>query len=255
MSTEWLVTNLLSVWLMPPLNLIALIALGLFIAPRRRRLGLAIAGSALSILAVLSTVAVGSFLVSTLERDMTPISAAQLRDGGAGAIVILGGGRNRGSPEYGGETISSATLARVRYGARLARETRLPVLVSGGKPDGGKASEADLMAAALADDFGLSARWREGSSINTIENARFSARMLEDAGIKRVILVTDAWHMRRSVERFRSAGLEVIPAPTNYATQLGLSPVDFLPTTSGLFNSNRAFHEWIGILVSRARGV
>jgi len=82
-----------------------------------------------------------------------------------------------------------------------------------------------------------------------------SARMLEDAGIKRVILVTDAWHMRRSVERFRSAGLEVIPAPTNYATQPGLSPVDFLPTTSGLFNSNRAFHEWIGILVSRARGV
>ena len=95
----------------------------------------------------------------------------------------------------------------------------------------------------------------QGKSINTIENARFSARMIEDAGIKRVILVTDAWHMRRSVDRFRSAGLEVIPAPTNYATQPELSPIDFLPTTGGLFNSTRAFHEWIGILVSRARGV
>ena len=255
MSTEWLITNLLSPWLLPPLNLIAIIAIGLAFVPKRPRLGLAISAGGLTVLAALSTGAVGNLLVSTLEEGMTPITAKQLREGGAGAIVILGGGRNRGSPEYGGETVSRSSLARTRYGARLARESGLPVLLTSGKPDGGIATEADLMADAMEQEFGVKVRWRENASINTIENARFSARVLAGAGIKRIVLVTDAWHMPRSITRFHAAGLEVIAAPTNYYSRPSLTPVDFLPTEGGLEKSNIAFHEWIGILVSWARGV
>ena len=53
------------------------------------------------------------------------------------AIVILGGGVRRHAAEYGGDTLGQLTLERVRYGARVARLTGLPVLVSGGSVFGG----------------------------------------------------------------------------------------------------------------------
>ena len=252
MSIEWLVTNFLSAWLLPPLDLIAVIAVGLALTRKRRRLGLTICITALAGLALLCLPVGGHLLITSLET-IPPIKAAELHNGGAGAIVILGSGR-RISPEYGGDTVSEVGLVRIRYGARLARETRLPVLVTGGRPDGGSASEADLMAETLDQDFGVKVRWRETESINTIQNARFSAKILADAGIKRVILVTDASHMRRSIARFRSADIEVVPAPTAFHVRSSFTPLDFLPSAGGLLNSGKALHEWVGILVSWARG-
>lgn len=253
MSTEWLITNLLAAWALPPLCLIAGIAAGLALVPRRPRLGLGLAACSLAALAALSTGVVANELIASLESGVPPLTMPAARASGAGAIVVLGGGR-RFAPEYGGETASDAGIARLRLGARLARETQLPLLVTGGRPDGGRTSEADVMAEALQQDFGVAARWREGESINTIENARFSARILAGSGIRRVILVTDAWHMPRSVERFRAAGLEVVPAPTGFASRPAISAVDFLPSAGSLSVSSRAFREWIGILVTRARG-
>jgi uncharacterized SAM-binding protein YcdF (DUF218 family) len=253
-STQWLITQLLSVWLLPPLDLIVVIALGLALARRRPRAGLAVATAGLAVLAVLSVPRVGDLLAATLENSAPPLQAQRARDAGAGAIVVLGGGRNRGALEYGGETLDAASLGRVRYGARLARLTGLPLLVSGGRPDGGGTTEADLMARVLAQDFGLQARWRETRSINTIQDARLSAAILAAAGVRRVILVTDATHMRRASQRFRVAGLEVVPAPTNYRAQRVHTPVDWLPSARGLSKSSRALREWIGILWSRERG-
>lgn len=253
MSAEWLITNFLSAWLLPPLDLIAVIALGLALAPRRPRLGLTIAASSLALLAVLCTPVAGHLLISTLE-SYPPLKSSEISESGAGAIVVLGSGR-RVAPEYGGDTVSDGGLVRIRYGARLARETRLPVLVTGGKPTGGSISEAEVMAEALDRDFGVKARWLETASINTIQNAQFSAKILAEAGIKRVILVTDASHMRRSVARFRSVHIDVVPAPTAFHIRSEFTLLDYLPSTRGLFLSNRALHEWVGILVSRARGV
>ena len=274
MPAERLFTNLAAIWLLPPLDLIVVIAIGLVLAGRRPRLGRAIAATALGVLALLCTEALGDWLLGTLDRDAPPLSATleartggarpearkddaalEARKAGAGAIVVLGGGRNLGALEYGGETLSHETLARVRYGARLARDSGLPLLVSGGKPGGGRASEADLMAAALEHEFGATVRWREGESINTIENARYSAKLLRAAGIGRVLLVTDAAHMLRAAERFRVAGIEVVPAPTDYLAKQDHTPFDFLPSARGLAKSNRALREWVGILASRARGV
>ena len=47
---------------------------------------------------------------------------------------MLGGGVDYGAPEYGGNTVVSSTLVRLRYAARLYRATGKPVLVSGGDP-------------------------------------------------------------------------------------------------------------------------
>lgn len=257
MSTSWLLSNLVAAWALPPLNGLLLAALGLWIARRHRRTGLGLCAAALAALAVLSTPAGGGLLIGWVESGAPALDPARARASGAGAIVILGGGRNRNAPEFGAdaETVSEPTLARVRYGARLARDTGLPVLVSGGKPDGGAHSEAALMAEALEREFKVPVRWRETRSDDTIENARYSAVLLKEAGITRVLLVTDAMHMPRAAERFRVAGLDPVPAPTNFRGGGPLTPVDFLPSAWGLRTSSMAMREGIGLLVSRLRGV
>ena len=98
----------------------------------------------------------------------------------AQAVVILGGGVRRDAPEYGGDTLATLTLERVRYGARVARLTGLPVLVSGGSVLGGE-PEAKLMAASLEREFGVPVRWVETRSRTTHENAVLSARIAEEA--------------------------------------------------------------------------
>jgi len=251
---EWWVTNFLSPWLLPPLDLLVLIAVGLALARKRRRAGVAISVGALAMLTILSTPMLGHALIASLESGVQAATPAQLAGSGARAIVILGSGR-RAAPEYGGQTVSDGALGRMRFGARLARETNLPVLVAGGKPDGGAISEAELMAESLERDFGVKVRWQETESINTIQNARFSAKILADAGIRRIVLVTDASHMSRSIARFQAAGLEVVPAPISFHIHSSFNPLDLLPTAGGLFYSSRALHEWLGTLVSRARGV
>src|SRR5262249_37927778 len=54
------------------------------------------------------------------------------------------------------------------------------------------------------------------SSRTTYENAVESARLLNDRDMPRVVLVTDAAHLRRAVACFRKQGLDVIPCGSHY---------------------------------------
>ena len=115
--------------------------------------------------------------------------------------------------EFGGETATDRSLIRLRHGARLARETQLPVLISGGRPLRAENSEAAVMAGILKNEFGIAVRWREEQSQDTAGNARYSAEILRQAGITRVVLVTQAFHMPRARLLFEAAGVQVVPAP------------------------------------------
>jgi uncharacterized SAM-binding protein YcdF (DUF218 family) len=186
--------------------------------------------------------------VHPLENLTTPL--IKTRDTGAQAIVVLAAGRLAHAPEYGGEDIPDyIALARLRYAARLHRETGLPVLVSGGNrsPDGQLASKAIGMAQALRDDFATPVRWLETESNTTAENAAFSAKILKENGVQRILLVTDAMHMPRSVRIFKQSGLEVIAAPTMFFSLGLLTPSHFIPSAEGLRRSYYAIYEWIGM--------
>ena len=130
------------------------------------------------------------------------------------AIVVIGGGAYRNSPEYGGSSVSGFTLERIRYAAWLHRRNRIPILVSGGRIGTGLPSEAELMAQTLRDELGVPVRWLETDSFNTYENAVNSAAILRKHGIEDIALVTHSFHMPRAVEIFRNTGLNVTPAPT-----------------------------------------
>jgi uncharacterized SAM-binding protein YcdF (DUF218 family) len=211
-------------------------------------------GIAGALLALAVTMSLGLPVVSTALIDGLQIypalaeneieSAAQ---GPPAAIVILSAGRRSYAPEYGGETVDNIALERIRYGATLARRTGLPVLVSGGLIEDGRIPLARLMADVLMRDYALEAKWQEGRSGTTAENAIFSSEILKQAGIMRVVLVTHAWHMKRARDAFAAQGMTVIPAPTAF---YGRTPSDLMqtltPSFAALRMSGYAIHEIVG---------
>jgi uncharacterized SAM-binding protein YcdF (DUF218 family) len=234
---------------LPPTSLVAAALAGIFLALRWRAAGLALAAVSLSALLALSTSFVAQALIGTLEPP--PLAATQ-RDA-AQAIVVLAGGRVHASPEWGGDTVSVSTLRRLRYGAQLARETGLPVLLSGGNPDRAPLPEARLMQAVLERDFGIRARWIEDRSDTTAENARLSAAILAPLGLARVLLVTDAYHMPRARRAFAVAGLTAIAAPTGYIGRPAFRLPHLVPNAEALRASNLALREWVAGLWYRLR--
>lgn len=246
MNTAWLVNVTLGALLLPPLNLILLCALGLYMRRRWPRLGLVLSIMALFVLAIFSTRFGASLFVAPLEKLNPPLQS--LNATGAQAIVVLGGGRISNAPEYSGQDIpSSPTLQRLRYAAKLQRATHLPILVTGGRPDGAEVSEAAIMARVLKEEFSVPVQWLEEESNNTAENAQLSVRKLREAGVHKILLVTDAMHMERAKRSFTQVGLEVVPAPTIFRSTSRVTPVDFLPSSQWLQQTSYAMHEWLGM--------
>lgn len=239
--------KLLTALALPPAGPLLLAALGLLLWRRWPRIGKSLAWSGLALLWLLATPAVTKPMLAAIE-DVPPLDIARMKD--AQAIVVLGGGSYFAAPEYGGDTVSSGSLVRIRYAARLQRETGLPLLVSGGAPLGG-VPEGRSMQAALEKEFGVKVRWVEDASADTQENARLSAPLLREAGVKRVLLVTHAWHMRRAQEAFAIEQLEVVAAPTGYEAQGPLTALEFLPGPGGLWAGRIALNEWLGRLVQK----
>ena len=139
-----------------------------------------------------------------------------------------------------------AARLRRRYGARLAHETGLPVLVSGGLPRADLPAHAELMRDALERDFGVPVRWLESRSRDTFENARESAAILRRDGIGKAYLVTHAWHMPRAVAAFARTDLVVVPAPTGFRAAPTWDWQTFTPSPKALRESGWALHEWLG---------
>jgi uncharacterized SAM-binding protein YcdF (DUF218 family) len=242
----FLLKKILAALILPPAGPILLALFGLWLLRAKSRRwqhgGAALATLSLFGLLVLSLPVVGNALMAPLEPH-PPIAPEQLRR--VQAIVILGGGSYFAAPEYGGDTVSHYTLERLRYGARLGRESSLPVLVTGGAPFGGRA-EAESMREALERDFGVKVRWVESAARDTAENARLSAPLLKAAGVTRIALVSHGWHLPRAIELFEKQGIEVTPAPTAFSTGSPSLLEDLLP--GGLVTSRLALREYLGRL-------
>jgi uncharacterized SAM-binding protein YcdF (DUF218 family) len=96
----------------------------------------------------------------------------------------------------------------------------------------------------------------ETKARNTRENGLFSRELLQEMGAGKVLLVTSAWHMRRSEAVFGKLGIDVIPAATDsFLPQLSSGfPFGWLPDVDAMAVSTRCIKEWIGLGVYRLRG-
>jgi uncharacterized SAM-binding protein YcdF (DUF218 family) len=233
---------------LPPLGPLILAAAGLALAVvGRRRLrsaGLALSASGLVLLWALATPIVADALIRAVERypalDLTQPVDAQ-------AIVILSGGVRVGAPEYRMAAPNATTLLRLVYGARVARTTGLPVLVSGSR------LEATAMRETLEHDLAVTPRWVESRSRDTRENADRAAELLAPDGVRRIVLVTSAAHMARAVVEFERAGLAVVPAPAEPWTRRERGILAWEPNANALERSQRALYELLGRSVQALR--
>ncbi|MDB5963431.1 MAG: YdcF family protein [Massilia sp.] len=236
--------------LLPPGSLMLLFAIGVLVWRRRPLLGKWLCGSAMALLYVLST-GVGSWLLARPLELLEPTLDASQAGASAQAIVVLSAGRIKHSPEYGGHNVPDfVALERMAYGAHLARLSGLPLLVTGGLIS--KDPDDEPLAAGMArlfnSAFGVQVRWIEMHSATTAENASMSAAMLRRDGVSRVVLVTNAMHMRRARIAFERAGLQVVPGPTFYVTARGFNPGELMPTAENLRRSYYAIYEWLGLV-------
>jgi uncharacterized SAM-binding protein YcdF (DUF218 family) len=232
--------------LVPPNLFILLAMLGVLLAWRWTRLGLAVAtiGTILLYLASLPVVAdCLIWSVETLAVTMTnPASAARPE-----AIVVLSGDYRPGEKPGEPDTVGPLTLERLAEAAYQQRRLGLPVLVSGGRPRDADESLARLMSTSLERDFGIPVRWREERSGNTYENAAFSAEMLRQAGIRSALVVTHPWHMARALWSFRAVGFPATPATLDEWGTFSLSVGAFFPQVTALLGSYYALHELFGL--------
>jgi len=250
----FLLKKILAALILPPTGPVLLALFGLWLSRSCRSRRWQYGGAALATLSLLGLLllalpVVGNALMARLENQ-PPITPAQLQR--VQAIVILGAGSYYAAPEYGGDTVSHYTLERLRYAARLARESRLPLLVTGGAPFGGRA-EAESMREALEKDFGMKVRWAETAARDTAENASLSAAMLKAAGVTRIALVSHGWHLPRAIALFEKQGLEVTPAPTAFSTGSPSLIENLLP--GGLNRSRQALNEYLGQLYNRLKDI
>lgn len=171
------------------------------------------------------------------------------------AIVVLGGGRRLGaqdSSEYSHQDLGKESLERVRLAAKVAKQTGLPILTTGGLPDARGESqsidqaEAAIMALVLKNEYGLSVKWIEDQSHTTQENAVYSAKLLKPEGVDHIYLVTQFWHMPRAQKIFEKQGFKVFPIAQGYQASQRYTPLDFYPSAQGMTLTRQIWHESLG---------
>jgi uncharacterized SAM-binding protein YcdF (DUF218 family) len=231
---------------LPPAGalIVAILGLGIVHFTRLRRTGTALCALGLALLWLLATPLIADVLERGREREPALDLSAVPR---ADAIVILAGGVRDVAPEYGAAAPSLTTLQRLTYGARVARATGLPLLVSG------TAEEASAMSDFLQHDFGVHVRWVENRARDTQQNAQMSAVILKPAGVRTILLVTSGTHMTRASAEFRLVGFTVIPAPTGMWARGEPGVRGWVPSAEALRRSESALYEDLGNLVLTLR--
>jgi len=237
--------------ILPPVGPLLLCLLGVVLTRFTRTLGRRVALTAVALQFLLAMPVVAG-LLTWVVAEGGALAPGRGRD--AQAIVVLAGGTITDAPEYGGDTVTVLSLERARYGAKLARERGLPVAVSGGSVFGGR-PEAEVIGDLLEREMGTPVKWREPGSRNTHENAVESARLLLPTGVRHVLLVTHAVHMRRARRELEAAGFVVTPAPT-VIPDPGVHTVwDVVPTAAAYPGTTLALHEMLGNLKATLDGI
>jgi len=167
----------------------------------------------------------------------------------ADAIVVLGGAWNYEWLDRPGVSADQLKYSRVAAGARAWLAGRAPVVIlTGGR------GEADMMARAITQ-LGVpsNALLLERDSLDTTGNAVNTAKIAEDYGFKRILLVTGASHMPRAMLSFQRAGLAAtaVSVPSSYQPRPGIWR--WVPSMRSLRRSTTALKEVVGLAALRVK--
>jgi len=231
-------------------------ALSLALRVRWPRLSLGLGAVGLLVLYLFSTFPVAGALTRFVERG----AHSTQRPGVVyDAVIVLGGMSEPGPSALAGTPQFGEAVERMLAGhAEVASGRATHLIISGGliETDPAIPREADTVAETLLQ-LGLTDAQviREDKSRNTRENALFTAELVRARGFKTLLLVTSAFHMKRSLGCFHAVGLDPDVLPTDWrAPGPGAANRNWTPRAEALDDSTRMFRELAGRLVYRARG-
>jgi uncharacterized SAM-binding protein YcdF (DUF218 family) len=248
---------------LPPVPLLLLVIVGARMIPWRRGLGWFFVLLALASLWLSGCAAVGEWLMRELLQPPPALDApnrAALRQEvartNAVAIVALGGGSESHAPEYGMPSLTARSLERLRYAVWLSRETGAPAGFSGGvgHGQGDGLAEASIAARIAVREFGRPLRWAESESRDTRENAAYTVTALKTERVRRIVLVTHAWHMPRAQRAFEDAArranadIAILAAPIAWAPRIESPALRWLPSIEGHALVRQTLREAIGLV-------
>ena len=230
---------------------IVIVAVGLvFVLLKKRKVAVIVLGLALAWFWFWSMPIVSGWLALPLEEDYPVQLAENMPE--ADAIVLLGGGV-WGTTNYPYAMLKDGA-DRAWHAARLWKAGKAPIIIPSNV-------DAELCDIKLLIDLGVPRESvvLENKAVNTEENAKFVREILaqrrkgaEDAGKSKILLVTSACHMKRSLYMFQKYApeIECIPAATDYQT-LPWKDEPFkwrhlLPDIGAFARNNAFIHEYIG---------
>ena len=269
-----MLTNIIEWALLPPGITCILVLFGLIFSMSWRRLGHTLIGIGLFLLYLGSIPFTTAILARAIEpAEVLTVDVAKEID--ADAIIVIGGKRNLTANEFGSvdpqdnsltDTVSldNNTINRLRYTAQLIKainvkeeNNNIEIILSGGQLHPKGPSRAQLMAAALKNDFNIQQEpYLESRSLTPYESAMFSLDLVANREINKVILIGDAWELPRITDAFRhtfssNKKIEVIPAPVNFRDSKHLSLELWLPQGKAIELNNKAMGEIISRVVYR----
>jgi uncharacterized SAM-binding protein YcdF (DUF218 family) len=193
-----------------------LLVLALVMIWRKSRWSAVPIGLSLAVIWLSGNVWVVNGMLQSLEWRHIP--AGELPK--AEAIVLLGGAtRSMAYPRVNPDLNEHGD--RVTYTAQLYKKGKAPIIIiSGGRSEwmGSGIPEASDISKMFQKDYDIPATAiiEELISLNTYENAVNVQKIMKERNLKKVLLVTSAFHMPRSVRIFRKLNIDIIPAPSDY---------------------------------------
>ena len=168
--------------------------------------------------------------------------------------VLLGGGITEGTPI--GDIPTDSAYSRIVETAILYNKYPKKIIITGGRVyDEDSPSESSVYRDVLIS-LGIPRRdiILEEESRNTLENALFTKKILDERELTSITLITSATHMFRARNAFTSTGLEVAIAPSGYISNKSKYKVlDFIPSSHNLDFFLRALWEYVGIAVYQVK--
>ena len=246
----FIITKILLLLLLPPASILALMFLGFLLMWSYRLLGRLLITAAFLLLYGLSISPVSDALIAPLEADYRPIDVLSVK---ADVIVVLGGGAVDLSALGLEPRPNGGSLERTVAAVKLYRALHIPIVITGGVGDPARPELSDAVPMArMALDLGVPKKdiIIDNASFNTLASA-----MNMKAGFagKRMVLVTSAYHLKRSMAMFQKQGLDVIPQPSGFLSgqrdrsfHAALPRLEFLNTSSAAL-SERLSLTWYGL--------
>lgn len=251
----FLVKKIISVFVYPIGWVLLLLVMGLLtlVFSRSRKIATAFVGVALVILFVFSIEVTSHSLLRPLEVQAGPFAdPAELEKQGVKFVVVMGGSFVEGG--FPPAETWGTSIPRVMEGIRLAKGIPGCKLLLSGASVPGRRSDAHAMSL-LPQEMGLPT-----DSLIIMTTARDSDDEAKHfsglLGKHPFAVVTSAYHMPRSVKMFKKYGASPIPSPCDFRT-LRQMPFfsGYLPSGMNFSNSQRAIHEYFGLMWFDLKGL